>query len=530
MNNRLSKIIDLINNGNYLKAQIELTPFIKENPHSFDVNKLMAVSLLAQKKYNKAVPYFEKCYNIKEEDYDVLLNLSFVFLKVQHYEKCIEFANKAMLTDGTKPGSYQNLASSYFFLNKLDLAKEYANKSIELRGGFNSKYFLGVSDLVVLYADILIARKDHQEFVDYCLQTLELCYEDDLIIRLLRHDRTLISDKMLHAVQNVIKNSDKITSKVERHNFVSSAHFILAEYYSVTDKKKSEEHYIAANKYIADMQRQSIYNRQKICKSIIHLFKNFDTSAIVQKIDPKKGEGIIFILGMPRSGTTLTESIISTADDVIAGGEKSFFSVQLASDLKKLIENEPIDLSYEYFDSLGSRYLDQIKIQRGTKKFFTDKLPENYLYYKFIKLALPGAKFINCYRDPWDNAISLFKQNYSINIFYASSFFGIASEYANYKHIIQFWRELDGESFALDVDYETTVKDTNQIAKKIWDFCDLSGEFSEIKRKDHFGYTASMQQVTKAIYPTSLKKDDFAPQKDEFNEYLKSQEAYWGNV
>ena len=123
---------------------------------------------------------------------------------------------------------------------------------------------------------------------------------------------------------------------------------------------------------------------------------------------------------MPRSGTTLTESILSTASDIQPGGEKVFFSLQLNQiirDLPKSAER----LDAEFFVSLGDRYLESIKQHRKDKKFFIDKLPENYLFYKFIKLALPGSKFIHCHRDPWDNAISLFKQKLLINL-YASSF------------------------------------------------------------------------------------------------------------
>ena len=66
-------------------------------------------------------------------------------------------------------------------------------------------------------------------------------------------------------------------------------------------------------------------------------------------------------------------------------------------------------IDIDFFNDLGDRYLKNIKLQRNQKKFFIDKLPENYLYYNFIKLALPGAKFIHLQRDPWDNAISLLR-------------------------------------------------------------------------------------------------------------------------
>ena len=529
MNVNLSNAIRLVNSQQFTKAVIEIKTLLKEHPHNYDLNKLMGMSLMAQRKYNSAINFFQICYDQNQNDFEVLLNLSFIFLKVQFYEYSIDFANRALKIKPEEPGSYQNLSSCYLFLKKFDLAKKYAENAINLRGGFDSEHFLKVTDLISLYADILLAIKDYGAFVDYCLKILNYNYNSDLMIRLLRHDKSFITSDHLKSVESVIKNYNNVTDKISRHNLISSAHFILAEYYTKSDQKKSESHYILANGYIAEMQRQSIFNRQKICRAIIKFFKDFNYTEIVNSIAKNKGDGVVFILGMPRSGTTLTESIISTADDVRAGGEKSFFSLQLANEIKKIVSGDTSSINKDFFLDIGDRYLNHIELERENKKYFLDKLPENYLFYKFIKIALPGAKFINCYRDPWDNAISLFKQNYSINIYYASSFFGIATEYANYKNIIQFWKMIDGEDFALDLKYEDVVLNTELAAKKIWDHCQLDGVYSEQKRKGHFGYTASMQQVTQNIYSSSIKKEEFLSQKDEFLGYLKDQEDYWAN-
>ena len=138
-------------------------------------------------------------------------------------------------------------------------------------------------------------------------------------------------------------------------------------------------------------------------------------------------------------------------------------------------------------------------------------------------LALPSAKFIHCYRDPWDNAISLFKQNYSTNIFYASSFFGIATEFANYEFLMQQWKNMDGKSAFFDVEYEQLVKDEDSVVKALWEYCSLKGKYSPKERKKHFAYTASMQQITKDIYTSSVEKSDFTAQKNSFLEDLEKQ-------
>jgi len=530
MNPNLSKIIDLINTDNFAKAEIEIRKIYNDNPRDFKINKLLGHSLLAQRKYNLALKCFERCYEKNKKDYDTLLNLSYLFTKIQFYEQSINFCHKAIDLNKIHPGAYQNLAISYFHLNKYEEAELNSYKSIELCGGLESKNFYEVAtELVSIHGDILLAQKKENDFINYSKRILELTYDQSILIKLLRLDRKHINEKYLKTVDEVLIKSNELTQKVNRNTYASGAHFFLAEYFNKIDQQKSEEHYVAGNGLIADMQRESLFIRQKTVKTICNYFKDFDEKDLTKNIDPKKGKGLIFVLGMPRSGTTLTESVLGAADDVVAGGEKSFFSLQLHQTAKEL-GNPEVILDEEFFESLGDRYIDHIALHRNGKKFFIDKLPENYFFYKFIKLALPSAKFIHCYRDPWDNAISLFKQNYSISVFFASSFFGIALEYANYEYLMKFWKEQDGKNAFLDVRYEDLVQNDINYISQLWDYCGLQGKYSEEKRQKHFGYTASFQQVTKEIYKSSVKKSDFSIFYQNFMNDLENQREYWNKL
>ena len=526
----LSKIIDLINSGNFAKAELELRSVYKDNPYSFDLNKMLGLCFLAQRKYNPALKCFERCYNKKKDDYEITLNLSYLFTKIQFYDQSIKFCNEAISINPNHPAAYQNLAISYFFLSQYDKAEEFALKSIDLSGGFESKnFFESATDLVETYGDILIAQKKTTEFLNYANKVLSLTYNRSLMVKLLRVDNKHISKKHLDTLNQVLDKGHEMRSMVDRNANISGAYFILGEYYSSSNKKLSEDYYTKGNKLIAEMQRESLFIRQKVTKLIYEHFLLNDYVDVKKSIDPKKGEGLIFVLGMPRSGTTLTESILATANDIVAGGEKSFFSLQLHQ-IAKDLTNSDIVLDSNFFDDLGTRYLENIKLHRNGKKFFVDKLPENYLFYKFIKLSLPGAKFINCYRDPWDNAISLFKQNYSVSVFFASSFFGIALEIANYEHLIKLWKTLDGPDAFFDVNYDDLVLNNRDVSSLLWDYCCLKGKFSEEKRKKYVGYTASFQQVSKDIYSSSLKKTDFSDKKQVFMDELENQRSYWKDM
>lgn len=520
----MSKIIDLIKQKKYQNAEIEAKKELKINPNSFDLNKMLAVSFLAQKKYNMALIAFNKCHNINADDYDVNVNLSLIFNIIQDYRSSLKFCEKALKINTNRPEVHHNLANCYLYIDELDKAEKHILKSIELRGGMETNEIMEFKDTLNIYTDILMAMGKIDLFKKVCKEILNKgIYFGDIFRKLLRNDKKSISEKYLIDLNNILREVDNYGNLVDRNLTKAGIYSCIAEYNQSINQKKSEDFYILGNKLISDLHRDSLYNRQEKTKKIIKMFDGIDLKSYTSNIPIDRGEGLIFIIGMPRSGTTLTESILSTADNCVAGGEKVFFHIQCSP----IISNYNKDgFKSNVFEDLGKNYLEIIDIQRKGNKFYVDKLPENYLYYKFIKTALPGAKFIHMHRDPWDNAISLFKQNFSKELFYASTFFGIALEYANYENIMRVWKSSDKLDI-IDVDYQDLVTNTKDTISKIWDFCGFEGLYNESQRKKHFAQTASKHQVTKDIYSTSVKKEEFLGYKDQFSRDLESQRLFW---
>ena len=161
----LSKLNELMLNGNFAKAEILLFELLKSQPENYNLHKNLGMALLAQKKYKGALECFEKCYFADKGDFDVVLNLSYLFLKLQDYEHSINFSNEAIKLNPKISGAFQNLATCHLDLLEFDEAKKNAKKVIELRGGLQSEEFLIYSDFISLYASILLAKKDIEEFV-----------------------------------------------------------------------------------------------------------------------------------------------------------------------------------------------------------------------------------------------------------------------------------------------------------------------------------------------------------------------------
>ena len=526
MNIEMSKIIKLIKEGSFQKAESEIRKGLKSLPDSFDLNKALAIALLSQKKLNQSLIAYNKCYELNKNDYDVNVNISLIFNKVQDYKNSLIFSENALKINPNRPEVYHNLANSYLYIPDLDKAEKLILKSIELRGGLESKEILRFIDSVNIYTDILFAKGEIKKFIEVCKKVLDSdVYIGDIFRKLLRNSRENIRKSYVDSMIKILNQIDEHGNSLNHKLTKAGIHSCLAEYYNKEDKKISEKHYISSNKIISSVQRESVYDRQNINKAILKMFKQKQLEQS-QNNSENLGDGLIFIIGMPRSGTTLVESILASSEDSFAGGEKVFFNVQCSPLIKQYHNKE---LESDVLSDLGKQYLEIIDIQRKGKRIFIDKMPDNYLYYKFIKSGLPKAKFVHVYRDPWDNAISLFKQNFTRELSYASSFFGIALEYANYENIMKAWMRT-GSDDIFNVRYEDLVSNSQDIIQKLWDFCELSGQYSEEKRKSHFAQTASKQQVTKEIYDTSVNKREFEDFREDFFKDLDTQREYWSTI
>ena len=173
MNTELSKIIQLINQKSFQKEETLSRKELAKEPNSFTLNKALAISLLAQKKYNQSLISFNKCYELNQNDYDINVNIALIFNKVQDYQNAIFFSEQALQLDPSRPEVYHNLAHSYLYTPDLEKAEKYILKSIELRGGIQSKNILRFKDTLNIYTDVLLAKGDKIAFKKVCLEILD---------------------------------------------------------------------------------------------------------------------------------------------------------------------------------------------------------------------------------------------------------------------------------------------------------------------------------------------------------------------
>jgi len=230
-----------------------------------------------------------------------------------------------------------------------------------------------------------------------------------------------------------------------------------------------------------------------------------------QRLAAKAGEGArsdlpVFVVGMPRSGTTLAEQIIASHPMAHGAGELRHLHA-----LVDAIENFPrsvADLSGASLNALGESYLAHIVPLAPRKARSVDKMPSNFLYCGMIRLILPDARIVHCRRDPVDTCLSCYSKLFAGEQSFTYDQRELGQYYRAYQGLMAHWRATLPASHFLEVDYEAVVEDVEAQARRILDFLGLPWDeaclrFHETQRPVR---TASVNQVRQPIYSTSVRR------------------------
>jgi tetratricopeptide (TPR) repeat protein len=223
----------------------------------------------------------------------------------------------------------------------------------------------------------------------------------------------------------------------------------------------------------------------------------------------------IFVFGMPRTGTTLVERILSSHPDVQSAGELQDFGVALK---RASGSRTPAVLDVDTFErsrvidwtQLGKAYITATRARAAGKPHFIDKLPHNFLYAGHIANALPKARLICVRRDPLDTCLSNFRQLFSRDSLYYDYSFDLLDTgryYLRFNRLMEFWRrQFPGR--ILEIDYEAVVEEQEASTRRLLEFCGLpwSDACLHFERNAAPVATASAVQVRKPIYRTSMQR------------------------
>ncbi len=221
--------------------------------------------------------------------------------------------------------------------------------------------------------------------------------------------------------------------------------------------------------------------------------------------DSEPDQTPVFILGMPRSGTTLVEQILASHPLVHGGGEPRHIE-RLVRDLGDAYPAGVATLPPERFAALDRRYLAMAATATPGALRVTDKMPNNFLHAGLIHVALPGARIIHCRRDPVDTCLSCYSKLFSTGQEFSYDLVELGDYYRGYAALMAHWRSvLPAERF-IEMDYEAVVDDLEGEARRLVAFCGVAWDdaclsFHQTARAVR---SASMNQVRRPLYRSSL--------------------------
>lgn len=192
-------------------------------------------------------------------------------------------------------------------------------------------------------------------------------------------------------------------------------------------------------------------------------------------VPPARGDGVVFIVGLPRSGSSIVEQILAAHPDVAAGGELEYATMIIRRESERREQDFPGwvgTASGEDWARLGDDYLARIAARRDARRMFTDKSLMNWLYLGALRAMLPGARFVDCRRDPLENCIACYRQMFAKELGFTYDLDELVAFWRDYDGAMRHWRTLHADRM-LELVHEQLAAEPEAGIRRLLDFCDL---------------------------------------------------------
>ncbi|MCP4492817.1 MAG: tetratricopeptide repeat protein [Gammaproteobacteria bacterium] len=471
---------------------------IKLNPDYAEAHCNIATSFLASEQIDIAEKGFKKAIELKADYSEAYQGLAKVYQEQKELPKALEMANKALTLTPERDSVHSLLGG------------------IHTECGYPDKAEIAYARALELDAQSVAAHlgKGHLLMEQGHMAESEACFSHALSL----DDSNLGARLSLVQVKKVTADDDNFKELVTQAKDLNSMletkalplHFALGKSYDDTKQYDlAFKHYLEGCR----LKRKRIHYNSEDNDRFINNIKDFFTEDVIAGIC---GQGCdsklpVFVLGMPRSGTTLTEQIIASHPDVHGAGE--------LPDLLQLA-NHPHgwetagypgvlrDFSPAQFKTMGEKYVTSLKERAPKARHITDKMPANFNCVGLIHLILPNAKIVHIKRSPVDTCLSGFSRLFNKSQFQSYDLTEIGHYYRNYHELMQHWRNVLPEGSFYELQYEDLVADTENQAKALIEYCGLDWDDNclEFHKHERNIRTASVTQVRQPIYKTSVER------------------------
>lgn len=511
LKDKIRLLVNYYNIKDFNKVIDESNRLLKKHPNLDSVWNLLGLSYQQKANYDKAEQTFFRALQINPRNISALNNLGNNFKYLTNFESAEEYFEKALNLNSNYIGALVNLANLKFDLNKPKEALIFLNRALKL----NDKELIIHLNLSLIY----------QSLGEFDSSVFHLRKINELFPNFTRADKMLSAltnykneKQHLISMQNKLKNL-----KLDDGQKIPIYFAISKAYEDNNDFLKAHEYFEKGNKLKRKQSDYSIKKEETLFQNIKKLFSNLDINKFNVNTSSKN---IIFIVGMPRSGTTLVEQIISSHGNIYGAGElgylskiiyKKFFNDENTSFIRNIEDVDNLN-----FEEISKKYHNYLKNFDFSEDYITDKALLNFLWIGFIKILFPTAKIINCVRNPKENCLSIYKNLFEHEGPWCYDKLELITFYNLYLDLMKFW-ETKFPNTIYNMQYEDLVKNPNIKIKELinnigvnWD--DKCLKFYENKNVIK---TLSVNQARKNIYTTSLSLyDNYKPYLLEFSRHF----------
>ena len=490
----LQRGIDLQRAGQLKAAEYQYQLILREDPNHPDALSLMGVLASEAMHNDVAIDYLERALALRPRDVAILNNLANAYIQMEAFKKAVPLLQRALKIEPKLSQSIANLARAYRRLGRAEEAIEMFGQVLAAEP-HNYKARVGLGQ----------AQVDAGKMGD-AVDTLRGAIADTArpvhaLAAIATARRFDGSEPEIGQIEALL--ADAALSAAEREALHHAAGKIYNDFKNYDDAFR----HFHAGKEISGAS----FRLERFRADIDELMALFTPEFFAER----KGFGRdsdrpVFIVGMPRSGTTLTEQILSSHPAIHGAGELSdiyFLSRKAMAPLRAEKAQGRRVFKRRDCVALADAYLAELSQQSDEAVRVTDKMPHNFKELGLIALMLPNARVIHCRRDPMDNCVSCFTNQFNQRHGYNADLETLGLYYREYLRLMDHWAKALPLRL-LEVQYEQTVADPETAARRLVDFVGLAWDdaclrFHESKRAVT---TPSRWQVRQPIYRTSMQR------------------------
>ena len=484
----------------YEKSRASALDILHADSRNVEALYELARALLGFDRFDDAIAAYERIIEFAPQHIRAKEELAGVLIIKMRPKDAIRMIKEVIAVDPNSAKAYSILGDALRRLSRYDEAAAAYKKALELRP--SSAGTTGGLGLIFLETGEL--ERARQLFAEAMEQEPD---NAGVLYNVAHAQKVAIGDP-------VLKNLESMNARAAslRPGIREIMHFALAKAYQDTgDPKRGFDHLLEGN---ALRRRRVNYDEEETLENLKRIRQFFQRSLFAgRRVFGNPGDTPVFVIGMPRSGSTLIEQVVASHSGAFGAGELETFPQLLAErgiwrQGQSIREKELAALtSPDSLRWIGQEYLQRVTNRAPHAARIVDKQLGNFAYAGLIHLALPNAKIIHARRDPVDTCLSSFMQTFNEGSLEFTYDLGeLGRYYQAYRKLMEHWKAVLPANVMLEVDYETLVRDFEKTARKIIAHCGLEWDdaclaFHETRKPVR---TASIVQVRQPLYQTSI--------------------------